>query len=68
MSMSLPPTPQDFDEAVDQFVNGRFYQCGYTAEEIVGKLKVSQIRSHPPPDLGSGPRLALAGCWRCSSC
>lgn len=35
-----PRDLKDFDEAIDAFVNGKFYACGFTAEEIVGKLAV----------------------------
>ena len=48
-----PDDLHDFDEAVDAFVNGQFYKCGYTAEEIVGKLSVSHS-GHPHATHPSG--------------
>jgi hypothetical protein len=38
-----PRDLKDFDEAIDAFVNGKFYACGFTAEEIVGKLAVRHV-------------------------
>jgi NAD kinase len=36
----IPQDLKDFDEVVDKMVNGKFYECQYEAEEVVGNLKV----------------------------
>jgi hypothetical protein len=39
----VPEDLNDFDEVVDEYINGPFYRCNYTGVELVGKLQVRVV-------------------------